>query len=56
MEGDLLTTSSIPGFAMRAEPVNIDGIEIYRPGTILGKAMGTLESGTGIIEVLVTLQ
>jgi hypothetical protein len=25
-------------------------------GTILGKAMGTLESGTGTIEVLVTLQ
>jgi hypothetical protein len=25
-------------------------------GTVLGKAMGTLESGTGIIEVLVTLQ
>ena len=25
-------------------------------GTILGKAIGTLESGTGTIEVLVTLQ
>jgi len=25
-------------------------------GTILGKAMGTLESGTGTIEVIVTLQ
>jgi hypothetical protein len=56
LEGDLLTTSSTPGYAMRASPVTIDGIEIYRPGTILGKAMGTLESGTGIIEVLVTLQ
>jgi hypothetical protein len=55
-EGDLLTTSSRPGYAMKADPVTINGIEIYRPGTILGKAMGSLESGTGTIEVLVTLQ
>jgi hypothetical protein len=55
-EGDLLTTSNRPGYAMRADPVDIGGVEIYRPGTILGKALGTLESGTGTIEVLVTLQ
>jgi hypothetical protein len=54
--GDILTTSANPGYAMKAEPVEISGILIYRPGTILGKAMGTLESGTGTIEVLVTLQ
>jgi hypothetical protein len=54
--GDLLTTSENPGYAMKAEPVNIGGIEIYKPGTVLGKALGTLESGTGTIEVLVTLQ
>jgi hypothetical protein len=53
---DLLTTSDTPGYAMKAQPVNIGGVEIYRPGTTLGKAMGTLESGTGTIEVLVTLQ
>ena len=53
---DLLTTSNTPGYAMKAQPVNIGGVEIYRPGTVLGKAMGTLESGTGTIEVLVTLQ
>jgi hypothetical protein len=41
---------------MKAQPVNIGGLEIYRPGTTLGKAMGTLESGTGVIDVLVTLQ
>ena len=41
---------------MKAQPVNIGGVEIYRPGTVLGKAMGTLESGTGTIELLVTLQ
>jgi hypothetical protein len=54
--GDVLTTSPDPGYAMKAEPVDIGGIKIYRPGTVLGKAMGTLEDGTGVIEVLVTLQ
>ncbi|UCC64972.1 MAG: hypothetical protein JSV36_08020, partial [Anaerolineae bacterium] len=47
--GDLLVTSSTPGHAMRAG-------DSPAPGTVLGKAMQPLESGTGIIEVLVTLQ
>jgi hypothetical protein len=55
-EGDLLSTSDTPGYAMKAQPVDIGGMQIYRPGTVLGKSMGTLESGTGTIEVLVTLQ
>jgi hypothetical protein len=46
--GDLLTTSNTPGHAMKATE--------FLPGTILGKAMGTLDSGTGVIEVLVLLQ
>ncbi len=46
--GDLLVTSSIPGHAMR------DGDP--RPGTILGKALESLESGTGVVRVLVTVQ
>jgi hypothetical protein len=46
--GDLLTTSSTPGHAMKATEPKL--------GTILGKAMGELESGTGFITVLVTLQ
>jgi hypothetical protein len=54
--GDLLSTSDTPGYAMKAMPVNIGGIEIYKPSTVLGKAMGSLESGTGVIEVVVTLQ
>ena len=54
--GDVLTTSPTEGRAMKAQPVNAGGIEIYRPSTVLGKSMGTLESGTGTIEVLVTLQ
>jgi hypothetical protein len=46
--GDLLVTSSTPGHAMRtSDPA---------PGTVVGKALGTLEAGTGTIRVLVTLQ
>jgi hypothetical protein len=54
--GDLLTTSELPGHAMKAVPDIINGRKYYPDGTVLGKAMGTLESGTGVIEVLVTLQ
>lgn len=46
--GDLLTTSSTPGHAMLADE--------YVPGTILGKAMGRLGYGTGIIDVFLMLQ
>lgn len=45
--GDLLTTSAVAGHAMKA-------VEI-RPGTIVGKALEGLESGTGVIQVLATL-
>jgi hypothetical protein len=48
MPGDLLTTSDTPGHAMKATNPQI--------GTILGKALEPLDSGTGVIEVLVTLQ
>jgi len=54
--GDLLTSSSIPGHAMKASPVTIDGITFYLPGTILGKALEPLEEAIGVILVLVTLQ
>ena len=46
--GDLLTTSPTPGHAMKAAEPQI--------GTILGKALGFLEAGTGVIEVLMTLR
>lgn len=46
--GDLLTTSNTPGHAMLASE--------YAPGAILGKAMGELEEGTGVIEVVLLLQ
>ena len=54
--GDLLVTSPTPGHAMKAEPLLLDGEPLYRPGTILGKALEGLSEGTGVIEVLVTLQ
>ena len=54
--GDLLVTSSTPGYAMRSIPVNIGSAVIHRPGTILGKALESLESGQGEILVLLTLQ
>ena len=54
--GDLLTTSSTPGHAMKASPVLIGGVEIYRTGTILGKALEPLKEGKGVIKVLVTLR
>ncbi len=47
--GDLLVTSSTPGHAMRA------GTNPPK-GTVLGKALGELEEGVGVISVLVTLQ
>jgi hypothetical protein len=54
--GDLLTTSSTPGYAMKAAPVLVSGVEIYRTGTILGKALEPLDKGTGVIKVFVTLR
>ena len=47
--GDPLTTSETPGHAMKA-----DG-DCAR-GAILGKALGKIADGTGIIPILVTLQ
>lgn len=47
--GDLLTTSSTPGHAMRA----CDAERSH--GAILGKALRPLERGTGLIPVLISL-
>ena len=46
--GDLLVTSSTPGHAMRDDAPSV--------GTVLGKAMESLEGGTGVITVLLTPQ
>jgi hypothetical protein len=52
--GDLLTSSSTTGHAMKALPVKVGELEIYRPGTIIGKALESHSSGKGMIEVLIT--
>jgi hypothetical protein len=54
--GDLLVTSDVPGTAMRSIPVEIAGISMHRPGTIIGKALEPIETGTGEILVLLSLQ
>jgi hypothetical protein len=51
--GDFLTSSSTRGHAMKALPVKIDGVDIYRPGTIIGKALESFKSGKGMIDVFV---
>ncbi len=48
--GDLLTTSPTPGHAMRA----VDGQRAF--GAVLGKSLGTIEAGRGLVPVLVALQ
>jgi hypothetical protein len=47
--GSLLVASSIPGRAMKAGPNP-------RVGTVIGKALGSLDSGTGVVQMLVVLQ
>ncbi len=46
--GDLLTSSSVPGYAMKADK--------YVGGTIIGKALEDLEGEKGMVKVLVNLQ
>jgi hypothetical protein len=48
--GDLLTTSDVPGHAMKATDAD------RSHGAIIGKAMTGLDSGTGLVLVLVNLQ
>lgn len=48
--GDLLTTSSIPGYAMKATDAE------KRGGAVIGKAMTSLKEENGLVLVLVSLQ
>ncbi len=48
--GDLLTTSETPGHAMKA----VDTTRAF--GAVLGKALGSLHHGRGLVPILVTLQ
>src|SRR5581483_5052079 len=54
--GDVLVTSDIPGTAMRSTPIDVAGIKLHRPGTIIGKALEPLPNGKGEILVLLSLQ
>jgi hypothetical protein len=54
--GDLLVTSDVEGTAMKSVEVDLGGVKIHRPGTIIGKALEPLQSGTGEILVLLSLQ
>jgi len=54
--GDLLVSSATPGYAMLSTPLDVNGISMHRPGTILGKALEPLKEGQAEILVLVTLQ
>jgi hypothetical protein len=48
--GDMLTTSSTPGHAMKAD----DPFKAF--GSVIGKALRGLESGQGLVPILVALQ
>jgi hypothetical protein len=48
--GDILVTSSTPGYAMKGT----DRSQMFQ--AVIGKAMASLETGSGTIEVLVSLQ
>jgi hypothetical protein len=56
LPGDALTTSSIPGHAMKAKAVTIEGMSVFPSGVIIGKAMERLDQGTATIQMLVMLQ
>jgi len=54
--GDLLVTGDKTGMAMKSVAAEVGGGKFHRVGTILGKALEPLPSGTGQILVLLTLQ
>jgi hypothetical protein len=54
--GDLLVTSNREGLAMKSLPVDVGGVRMHRPGTLIGKALEPLTKGTGEILVLLSLQ
>lgn len=48
--GDLLVTSSTPGYAMRGTDRTL------MVGAVVGKALQNLDTGAGVIEILVSLE
>jgi hypothetical protein len=55
--GDILVTARTPGHAMRATPLEVNGVKLYPSGAILGKALQNFAGpGTGMIKVLVNVK
>jgi hypothetical protein len=54
--GDLLVTSDKAGVAMKSQPLSLGGVQIHRPGTLIGKALEPLAKGEDEILVLLSLQ
>jgi hypothetical protein len=54
--GDLLVSSDKRGMAMRSQPIDVGGIALHRPGTVIGKALEPLDGGVADILVLLSLQ
>jgi len=54
--GDLLVTGDKPGTAIKSQPIDVGGVAIHRPGTVIGKALQPLPAGEGEILVLLSLQ
>ena len=54
--GDLLVTGNQAGVAMKSQPLDLGGVPIHRPGTLIGKALEPLAKGQGQILALLSLQ
>ena len=44
------------GYAMKSMPVDVGGVRIHRPGTLIGKALEPRPKGMGEILVLLSMQ
>lgn len=49
-------SSDKEGMAMKSQPVDLAGMQMNRPGTLIGKALESLAEGEGEILVLLSLQ
>lgn len=54
--GDLLSVSPTAGVAGKATMLTVDGVSFFAPGTIIGKALGGLDSGSGLIPVFISIR
>jgi hypothetical protein len=55
--GDILVTATTAGHAMRAIPVEVNGVKVYPGGAMLGKALEEFAGpGVGMIRVLVNVR